>query len=311
MIEEAQTSLKDVNLDCIASERHQFSHTAFQGASFDLTCDEGEATQASILAILGSIDGIKKGWPVTNVPSNRAVPNNDLGVLGAGDISSRTSPLDRDVYSYVALQIRAQNNGSNDTLSTHIMTGVDKLHAEGITGTGLRIAVIDDGFDLDTPGLSQTTIGFAHDLIDGDNDVRDNCSYHGTHVLGILGAKGAAEVYGVTGVAPDATYNLYRIAACGPRGASTDILMKATLEAADRGVDILSCSYGGGLAFPDGENPSCWRNNFQLTVKYQILGLWWHHASLRMAPMFPSRAEMAAQAFFQPSALPLVNQSVL
>lgn len=133
------------------------------------------------------------------------------------------------------------------------MTGVDKLHSEGLTGTGLRIAVIDDGFDLDTPGLSQTTIGFAHDLIDGDNDVRDNCSYHGTHVLGIVGAKGAAEVYGVTGVARDATYDLYRIASCGPRGASTDNLMKATLEAAEREVDILSCSYGGGLAFPDGK----------------------------------------------------------
>lgn len=274
LIKQAQTSLEGIDLDCIASERHQFSHAVFQGASFDLACDQSEATQALILSILRSIDGIRKAWPVTNVGSTRAVPNNELGIIGGGDISRRTFPLDRDASSHVSLQTRAENNGSVDTLSTHVMTGVDKLHAEGVTGSGLRIAVIDDGFDLDTPGLSQTIIGFAHDLIDGDNDVRDNCSYHGTHVLGIVGAKGAAGVYGVTGVAPDATYDLYRIAACGPRGASTDNLMKATLEAADRGVDILSCSYGGGLAFPDGECFVHRRNDFATNHMYQILGLW-------------------------------------
>lgn len=158
-------------------------------------------------------------------------------------------------------------------------------------------------------GLRQTTIGFAHDLIDGDNDVRDNCSYHGTHVLGIVGGKGAAEVYGVTGVASDATYNLYRIASCGPRGASTVNLMKATLEAADRGVDILSCSYGGGLAFPDGERLPYLRNELSTDHRHQIPGRWWRHASSRMVLTFPSRAGTVALASFPPSALPLVNQS--
>lgn len=268
LISKTQTSLGDLGLGCIALERHQFSHSVFQGASFDLKCDKGEATQTSILSALDSIDGVRKAWPVSNVESTRAVSNTQSGVFRAGDLARRVPPTERDT-SYSLLQARAETNGTVDTLSSHVMTGVDKLHAEGITGSGLRIAVIDDGFDLDTPGLSQTTIRFAHDLIDGDNDVRDNCSYHGTHVLGIVGAKGAAEVYGVTGVAPDATFDLYRIAACGPRGASTDNLMKATLEAADRGVDVLSCSYGGGLAFPEGEylHPSL----FALTPLRQLI----------------------------------------
>lgn len=204
--------------------------------------------------MLGSIDEVKKAWHVRNVVSHRAVSNIESGASAQEDVSPQILPLELARTSHSPTQIRAESNSSVDALSTHVMTGVDKLHAEGLTGTGLRIAIIDDGFDLNTPGLSQTNIGFAHDLIDGDNDVRDNCSYHGRHVLGIVGAKGAAEVYGVTGVASDATYDLYRIAACGPRGASTDNLMKATLEAADRGLDILSCSYGGGLAFPDGES---------------------------------------------------------
>lgn len=255
LISETQASLEKIGLACIASERHQFSHSIFQGASFDLTCDNGEATETSILSVIGTIDGVRKTWPVTNVKSSRAVPNKELGVSGAVNIARQVLPIERETSSHASLQARAENNSTIDKLSTHVVAGVDKLHAKGVTGSGLRIAVIDDGFDLDTPGLSQTAIRFTHDLIDGDNDVRDNCSYHGTHVLGIVGAKGAAEVYGVTGVAPDATFDLYRIAACGPRGASTDNLMKATLEAADRGVDVLSCSYGGGLAFPDGEYP--------------------------------------------------------
>jgi subtilisin family serine protease len=34
-----------------------------------------------------------------------------------------------------------------DTESTHIMCGVDKLHAEGLAGAGIKIGIIDTGFD--------------------------------------------------------------------------------------------------------------------------------------------------------------------
>ena len=34
-----------------------------------------------------------------------------------------------------------------DTFSTHIMTGVDRLHAEGLSGRGIKVAVIDTGID--------------------------------------------------------------------------------------------------------------------------------------------------------------------
>jgi hypothetical protein len=32
-----------------------------------------------------------------------------------------------------------------DTESTHILTGVDKLHAQGIFGKGIKIGIIDTG----------------------------------------------------------------------------------------------------------------------------------------------------------------------
>lgn len=38
-----------------------------------------------------------------------------------------------------------------DTFSTHKMCGVDKLHAEGLLGSGVKIAIIDTGFDYNHP----------------------------------------------------------------------------------------------------------------------------------------------------------------
>jgi subtilisin family serine protease len=38
-----------------------------------------------------------------------------------------------------------------DTLTTHKMCGVDKLHAEGLAGQGVKIGIIDTGFDYNHP----------------------------------------------------------------------------------------------------------------------------------------------------------------
>jgi hypothetical protein len=45
-----------------------------------------------------------------------------------------------------------------DTESTHIMCGVDKLHAEGLAGAGIKIGIIDTGFDYKHP--TRECLGF-------------------------------------------------------------------------------------------------------------------------------------------------------
>lgn len=210
----------------------------FQGASFNLECNNDKVAQKSVLATVQGIDGVKKAWPVINV---QPTLYNDRRIS-------------RDFGTYVKRDLPRLNarDGTVDTLSTHIDTGVAKLHSANFTGKGVRIAVIDSGFDVDVPGLSKVDIGYAHDLTDNDNDVRDNCSFHGTHVLGVIAAKGDEARYGVLGVAPDATYELYRIQPCNG-GSTNDMLINSFLEAADRGVDAISCSFGGGQAFPEGK----------------------------------------------------------
>ncbi|KIO16474.1 hypothetical protein M407DRAFT_33880 [Tulasnella calospora MUT 4182] len=44
-----------------------------------------------------------------------------------------------------------------DTFAPHVMTGVDKLHAQGFLGEGIRIAIIDSGVDYRHPALGAWT----------------------------------------------------------------------------------------------------------------------------------------------------------
>lgn len=50
--------------------------------------------------------------------------------------------------------------------SVHGMTGVDKLHAEGIYGKGVKIAVIDTGVDYNHPAVSFRSCVYRCLLID-------------------------------------------------------------------------------------------------------------------------------------------------
>ncbi|KAF5967131.1 putative subtilisin-like serine protease [Fusarium bulbicola] len=144
-----------------------------------------------------------------------------------------------------------RSEADSDTLSTHIDTRVARLRAKNNTGAGIRVAVLDGGFDLTVPGLSLTSVDYTHDMINGGDDVQDECWFHGTHVLGIIGAKGNGAEHHISGVAPDATYELFRIQSCESSSATQDARLASLIDAADRGVDIITCSYGSPGAWPE------------------------------------------------------------
>ncbi|CAE6463384.1 unnamed protein product [Rhizoctonia solani] len=148
-----------------------------------------------------------------------------------------------------------------DVFSTHVMTGVDKLHAEGYFGKGIKIGIIDSGVDYTHPALGgkfgpgNKIIGgydFVGDAYTGlsepvpDDDPLDQCAGHGTHVAGIIGANPGNQ-WNVSGVAYQSKINAYRIFGC--QGATTDdILIESLLRAYNDGNDIITLSLGG----PDG-----------------------------------------------------------
>lgn len=144
-----------------------------------------------------------------------------------------------------------------DKDSTHIMTGVDKLHKERVTGKGIKIGIIDSGVDYSHPNLggkfgpgNKVTGGYDYvgDEYTGRNDpIPDDdpmdCGGHGTHVAGIIAANGP-NPYNISGVAKDAELRAYRIFGCdGVTG--DDIIVEALLQAYKDKNDVITLSLGG------------------------------------------------------------------
>ncbi|KAJ2875981.1 hypothetical protein GGH93_001108 [Coemansia aciculifera] len=146
----------------------------------------------------------------------------------------------------------------------HQPTGVSRaLHELGFNGKGIKVGIVDTGVDYTHPELGncwkttdcpwQYGADFIGDKFDSSspnpiiipNATPMDCDGHGTHVAGILSGQGP----NVYGVAPGATYGMYRVFSCPVNGnvASTDDIILRGIEAAYQdGHDIISLSLGGG-----------------------------------------------------------------
>lgn len=84
------------------------------------------------------------------------------------------------------------------------MTGVDDLHADGITGSGVRVAVVDTGITASHQEFDGVSVSWR-DLVNNREEPYDD-NGHGTHVAGLVTAQavGDAREPFVQGVAPEA-----------------------------------------------------------------------------------------------------------
>ena len=111
-------------------------------------------------------------------------------------------------------------------------------------GQGVKVGVLDTGVaahpDLVIDGGRNTVTG-ENPADFGDNGV----SGHGTHVAGIIAARGTAPK-GWRGVAPGVTLRSYRVFGKGQKGASNFAIAKAIDAAVGDGCDLINMSLGGG-----------------------------------------------------------------
>ncbi|SCZ96446.1 BZ3500_MvSof-1268-A1-R1_Chr8-2g10198 [Microbotryum saponariae] len=209
--------------------------------------------ESTTAADLLAIPGVTHVWPVRNIPhplhpdSFTSAPRGIVGVEN------------EKVVRRNLLQRRASNDFENDQFPPHQTTGVDKLHAKAYLGAGIRVLVIDirvlvidTGVDYKNPILGGCfgkgcNVGFGHSFVTDNGtptsepDPYTNCSSHGTHVSGTIGAN--PNKYGFTGVAPKATLGMYRIFPCsGPT--PDDVTVEALLRAMEDDVDVINMSLG-------------------------------------------------------------------
>lgn len=170
-----------------------------------------------------------------------------------------------------------ETSRSEYAASVNSAVGIEAARAAGLDGSGVVVAVIDSGFDVDhtafsgsagSPKLSRDYIGsllsnrsihatrngitvddiykneripFAFDYADSDADVSGALD-HGTHVAGIIGAEytpaGESE-----GMAPRCQLVLMKV--FDENGSASDFALIAALEDAVRlGADVINLSLG-------------------------------------------------------------------
>ncbi|KID82619.1 subtilisin-like protease, partial [Metarhizium majus ARSEF 297] len=150
--------------------------------------------------------------------------------------------------------VRRANGEKNSTARTyvaHSMMQVDKLHQKGLTGKGVKVALIDTGVDYEHPALGGCfgpgcLVSFGADLVMDELTPKD-CNGHGTNVAGVLAAQ--LNPMGFIGAAPGVELGMYRITCEG--SFPSDTMIDAIYRALNESVNIISSSSALDGGWPD------------------------------------------------------------
>jgi minor extracellular serine protease Vpr len=177
----------------------------------------------------------------------------------------------KNVYPVVEIERPATEEVSPSEMP-ELATSIAQVQADvaqnelGLTGHGVRVAIMDTGIDVDHPDLGgcfgpgcRVEIGwdFVGDAYNNDSTspafnpvavpdaLPDDCNGHGSHVAGIVGANGATR-----GVAPGVTFGAYRVFGC-EGSTNSDIMVAAMERVYADGAQILNMSIGSSFQWPE------------------------------------------------------------
>ncbi|XZF76716.1 S8 family serine peptidase [Bacillus sp. AL-1R] len=145
---------------------------------------------------------------------------------------------------------------------------LDRLHAEGFTGKGIKVGILDTGMDYNHPDLKDAYKG-GYDFVDIDNDPMETTyadwkksgkpeisngstfyTEHGTHVAGIIGGRGVSDSeYKTLGAAPEAELYAYRVLGSYGSG-TTEAIIAGIDQALQDGMDVINMSLGASINDP-------------------------------------------------------------
>jgi len=115
------------------------------------------------------------------------------------------------------------------------------------TGKGVKVALIDNGFDFSHPDL-KGAFSNQIDLVDNDNNASYDNAYevHGTACAGLIGAR--KNGVGIQGAAYDAKLIGIKLIGSYPDGSDRALFVSSIvlsfIYANEKGADVINCSWG-------------------------------------------------------------------
>jgi subtilisin family serine protease len=204
---------------------------------------------------------------------------NGISIAASPETAASLGKLDgvKNIWPVLEIEVPETASANPELASAIQMTGADIAQNElGLSGDGVRVAVMDTGIDYDNASLggsgtdadpnsddtalngfpnnrvvvgwdfvgntfNASTSSTSYNPVPAPDPDPDDCNGHGTHVAGIVGANGA-----ITGVAPGVVFGAYRVFGCG--GSTTaDIMLAAMERALADDMDILNMSIGSAF----------------------------------------------------------------
>jgi len=122
----------------------------------------------------------------------------------------------------------------------------DDIYADGYSGSGVVVGVIDTGVDIDHPDLVGNIAGGGYDYVSGDTDAsptgQGSSMSHGTHVAGII--AGMKNDVGMHGVAYSA--KILPLRAGNSAGSFASSAIENSIDRAiSQNAKVINASFGG------------------------------------------------------------------
>jgi hypothetical protein len=132
---------------------------------------------------------------------------------------------------------------------------VDRLHARGLTGHGVRVLVLDTGFWLDHPAFGELAVVAEYDFVFDDaftaNDPEQDPFYQHRHGTGVLGVVAGLDEGRLIGAAPRAEVLLAKTEWVSTETRIEEDAFVRALEWGEAlGADVMTASLGYRM-FPD------------------------------------------------------------
>ncbi|WP_421868324.1 S8 family peptidase [Motiliproteus sp.] len=174
---------------------------------------------------------------------------------GGGGSAPVWAPLPASPFSPTAAEYSANS-------TTHTMVGVKAAHDRGYTGVGATIAVLDSGFLSTHEELSGQFDDLYNPITNRSGvDAASDPHGHGTHVAGIIAAKGNGT--GIVGVAPGAHLIGIRISDASGSVVFGESHWGRTVDRLiARGTDFVNNSWGATITVADVPSAAAYESAF-------------------------------------------------